>query len=181
MKGVVFVELLRMAESFLGEDAVDQVLDQTNLESNGAFSAVGNYPCRELLVLVDAFGERLNAPPEMLQVKFGHWMFDQFAKGYPEFFEGKEDAFEMLEAIEGEVHVEVRKLYPEVELPSFATDRLLPSKLRMVYESDRPLMHFCLGLIEACIAHFEEQADIQMTEQSGSGKFRAEFLIQKAA
>ncbi|GAA6193974.1 guanylate cyclase [Phaeobacter gallaeciensis] len=181
MKGVVFVELLRMAETVLGEEAVDQVLDQTELQSNGAFSAVGNYPCRELLSLVDAFGERLGAPPEALQVKFGHWMFSRFVEGYPEFFDGKKDAFEMLEAIEGEVHVEVRKLYPEVELPSFATNRPLPSQLRMVYESDRPLMHFCLGLIEACIAHFEDQADIQMVEQSDPRKFRAEFLIEKAA
>lgn len=101
MKGVVFVELLRMAETVLGEEAVDQVLDQTELQSNGAFSAVGNYPCRELLSLVDAFGERLGAPPEALQVKFGHWMFSRFVEGYPEFFDGKKDAFEMLEAIEG--------------------------------------------------------------------------------
>lgn len=181
MKGIVFVELLRMAESVVGEDAVDEVLDKANLESDGAFSSVGNYPCRELLTLVDAFGEYLNAPPEALQVKFGHWMFGRFVDGYPIFFEGKEDVFDMLEAIENEVHVEVRKLYPEVELPSFATERKNPQQLQMVYDSDRPLMHFCFGLIEACIEHFKEPADVTMVEQSTEDKFRAEFLITKAA
>lgn len=36
MKGVIFVELLRMAEANAGEELVDQVLDSLTLESGGA-------------------------------------------------------------------------------------------------------------------------------------------------
>ena len=57
----------------------------------------------------------------------------------------------MLEAIEGEVHVEVRKIYPNAELPTFATERIAPDALRMDYSSSRPLVPFCQGLIEGCV------------------------------
>ncbi|CUH50748.1 heme NO-binding domain-containing protein [Shimia marina] len=181
MKGVVFVELIHMAESVMGETAVDHILDKIELQSDGAFSAVGNYPCSELLRIVEAFGAELNAPVEALHVQFGHWMFARFVQGYPIFFEGKPDGFAMLESIEDEVHVEVRKLYPEVELPRFTTQRQGPDSLRMVYSSERPLQHFCRGLIEACMAHFNHQATLQMTDHSAEGRCTAEFLIQKAA
>ncbi|SMP33454.1 heme NO-binding domain-containing protein [Shimia sagamensis] len=180
MKGIVFVELIRMAESVMGEEAVDDILEKAKLENDGAFTAVGNYPCRELLAIVDAIGAELGAPIEALHKQFGHWMFGRFVEGYPVFFEGKNDGFDMLESIEGEVHVEVRKLYPEVELPTFATERLEDGRFKMVYSSERPLQHFCHGLIEACLQHFEHDASIQMTEQKGGGKFCAEFLMQKA-
>ncbi|GAA6181131.1 MULTISPECIES: heme NO-binding domain-containing protein [unclassified Shimia] len=181
MKGVVFVELVRMAESVMGEDAVDEILDSADLESDGAFSSVGNYPCSELLTLVDAIGERLNAPVEALHEKFGNWMFGRFVEGYPIFFEGKTDGFGMLESIENEVHVEVRKLYPDVELPTFATERIGTDTLKMVYSSERPLHHFCRGMVESCMAHFEQEFTLQMTERPDDTRFCAEFLITKAA
>ncbi len=181
MKGIVFVELIRMAESVMGEEAVDDILDKVDLESDGAFSAVGNYPCRELLKIVDAVGVELGAPSEVLHRQFGHWMFGRFVDGYPVFFEGKKDGFDMLESIENEVHVEVRKLYPDVELPSFATERLEDGRFKMVYSSERPLHHFCHGLIEACLQHFKEDASIEMTERTMGKGFCAEFVMQKAA
>ena len=38
MKGVVFVELLKMAETLLGEAAVDDVLDNADLPSGGMYT-----------------------------------------------------------------------------------------------------------------------------------------------
>ncbi|WP_270728202.1 heme NO-binding domain-containing protein [Shimia sp. Alg240-R146] len=181
MKGVVFVELIRMAESVMGEEAVDDILDKVNLESDGAFSSVGNYPCSELMTLVGAFGAHLNAPVEALQVQFGEWMFERFVEGYPAFFVGKHDGFDMLDSIENEVHVEVRKLYPEVELPTFATERPAEQQLKMVYSSERPLQHFCRGMVEACMTHFGHDFTVDMQEASENGRFRAEFLVQKVA
>ncbi len=181
MKGVVFVELLNMAESIAGEDAVDAILDECPLKTGGAFTAVGNYPCSELMILVQAFSEKLNAPVSELQNKFGRWMFRRFVEGYPAFFVGKDDAFTMLESIEDEVHVEVRKLYPEVELPTFATERLDAATLKMVYCSERPLIDFCQGMIEACIEHFKEPANIQKTDHSTDTAFKADFNITMVA
>lgn len=181
MKGMVFTELLTMAESVMGEEAVDQILDDLDLDSGAAYNAVGNYPCSELFTLVGAFGAYLDMPLDQLQRKFGVWMFDYFAKNYPVFFDGKADALAMLDAIENEVHVEVRKLYPNVELPSFETTRLGENGLRMIYHSERPLIDFCHGLIEACVEHFGEPAEIDRQDRSEQGRYVAEFRVRKVA
>lgn len=171
MKGTIFVELIKMAEDVFGEDTVDMVLDKADLENGGAFTTVGNYPCAELVKIVVAFSEHSGLSPEVLQIKFGHWMIAHFVVAYPQFFDSKTDAFAMLEAIEGEIHVEVRKLYPDAELPTFATERTSPNHLKLVYESPRPLSAFCHGMIEACLLHFEEEGEI--SRQSHSTKENA--------
>lgn len=74
MKGVIFVELLKMAEDDFGEDAVDMVLDKIDLDNDGAFTTVGNYPCSELVKIVMALSEHSGISPEALQRKFGHWV-----------------------------------------------------------------------------------------------------------
>lgn len=181
MKGMVFTELLKMAEAVMGEQAVDDVLDQLNLENDGAYNAVGNYQCQELLKLVTAFGGHLNMPLDDLQRTFGEWMFSHFAQNYPEFFKGKPDALAMLDAIENEVHVEVRKLYPNVELPTFETYRTRQGELTMIYHSERPLVFFCHGLIDACVAYFGEPATVTMKDRSSEGRYQAEFIVKKVA
>jgi len=160
MKGTVFVELLKMAEDAFGEEVVDHVLDQTDLENDGVYTGVGNYPCSELVKIVDGFSEHSGLSPNVLQVKFGHWMLEHFAQNYSEFFTNKTGSFEMLEAIDQEIHVEVKKLYPDAELPRFATERMADNHLSMKYSSPRPLVGFCHGLIEACVEHFDEKASI---------------------
>lgn len=160
MKGTIFVELIKMAENAFGEDTVDEVLDKAGLENGGAFTTVGTYPCSELVKIVVAFSEHSGIDPETLQKMFGHWMLSHFVEHYPQFFSDKKDALSLLESIEGEIHVEVRKLYPEAELPTFVTERNTPNQMMMAYESPRPLSAFCHGMIEAALEHFGEEGSI---------------------
>lgn len=181
MKGIVFVELLAMAEAAVGEAAVDEVLDGLDIASGGAYSGVGNYPCSELMAIVGALSARTGVPGEALQRQFGEWMLARFVAGYPAFFEGRRDALDMLEAIEGEVHVEVRKLYPDAELPRFETARD-GDALRMRYVSERPLVAFCEGLIRACAAHFGRGLQMEVTQVSATeAVFDLRLLGQEAA
>lgn len=167
MKGTVFVELLKMAEDAFGEEVVDNVLDKADLENGGAYTTVGNYSCNELVKIVSAFSDHSGIPGDELQRLFGHWMLGHFGDNFPAFFADKTDAFQMLEAIDGEIHVEVRKLYPEVELPRFETHRKAEDHLEMIYSSPRPLAPFCQGLIEATVEYFNETAEIERTATEG--------------
>lgn len=166
MKGIVFTELLEMAEAVVGEEAVDAILDRLDLGSGGAYTAVGNYPCSELFAIVEALGTVTGVPDADLQRQFGVWMHRRFVKSYPEFFQDKASALDMLDAIETEVHVEVRKLYPDAELPVFGTCRHGADRLEMTYRSDRPLVAFCHGLVEACVGHFGRPASIRVEQAS---------------
>ena len=177
MKGVIFVELLRMAEANAGEGLVDEVLDSLTLESGGAYSAIGSYSCGELFSIVGAFSERLDAPAEDLQKMFGHWMFSYFVENYGEFFTDKKSAFDMLASIENEVHVEVRKLYPDAELPSFETLQTSETEMSMTYKSARPLQSFCHGLIEACLTHYGTPGVISVDDRSDGHPAHVVFLI----
>lgn len=181
MKGMVFTELLSMAEQAMGEDVVDEVLDSLPLSTGGAYNAVGNYPCSELMMIVGALSDRSGAPVPDLQRAFGTWMLGRFAQSYPQFFRDKPDPLTMLEAIEDEVHVEVRKLYPDAELPTFATERLAPEVLRLTYRSPRALVPFCHGLIDACISHFGRTAVTEVEDRSQPGHADATFTIRLAA
>ncbi|TVS02040.1 MAG: guanylate cyclase [Rhodobacteraceae bacterium] len=177
MKGIVFVELIRMAETVIGEEAVDTILDQCDLSTDGAYSAVGNYPCAELITLVEALSKHTGTPSAELQRLFGKWMHEQFVTNYPAFFTDKSDALAMLSAIEDEVHVEVRKLYPDAELPRFETEHIASDELRMVYRSPRPLSDFCHGLVEGCVDHFGHRADIRRKDLSGADEHACAFTI----
>jgi Haem-NO-binding len=182
MKGIVFVELLAMADHALGEDAVDGVIARCPLSSKGAYTAVGTYPSSELGQLVDGFSHASGDSIPALQRAFGHWMLRRFAATFPVFFEVQQDAFTMLESIENEVHAEVRKLYPDAELPTFDTVREGDDTLVMTYRSPRRLIDFCHGLIEECLVHFGEQASITCTDLSTAEMGVAEFrIVRKAA
>ncbi|SMX46073.1 heme NO-binding domain-containing protein [Maliponia aquimaris] len=166
MKGIVFTELLEMAETAVGEEAVDAILDRLDLGSGGVYTAVGHYPCSELLQIVSALGEATGVPDADLQRRFGVWMHRRFVDSYPEFFRDKATALDMLDAIETEVHVEVRKLYPDAELPVFRTRRHGADRLEMIYRSERPLAAFCHGMVEACVGHFGQPARITVEQAS---------------
>lgn len=173
MKGTIFVELVSMAEDAFGEDVVDQVLDKADLVNDGAFTAVGNYPCSELIKIVMAFSEHSGISPEVLQRMFGHWMMNHFVENYGEFFAGKNDSFSLLEAVDGEIHVEVKKLYPDAELPVFETERLADKQLKLTYSSPRPLVEFCHGMVEACLERYDETAEISRCPVAGNANATA--------
>lgn len=179
MKGLVFLELVKMAEANFGEDKVDEVISAAPLPSGGAYTSVGCYDCAELLTLIKAFSEASDIAPRELERRFGHWVMDAFRKGYPDLFLQYGTASEMLEAIEEDIHVEVRKLYPDAELPSIKTVRQEDGRILVRYRSDRPLAAFCLGLIEACFSEFSEKATVKMDDKTAAGHGEAVFTINR--
>ena len=181
MKGIIFVELLAMAEDAFGEEAVDGVIASSRLPSGGAYTRVGNYSCEELMTLVRAFSALAGVQGDALQRRFGHWMMQSFGQHYPQFFVGRGGSLDMLERIEDDIHVEVRKLYPEAELPTFETVRLGRNALDMTYRSPRPLADFCQGLIEACVDRFGETARIERLDAAVEGVTEATFRIRTDA
>ncbi|MAI88892.1 heme NO-binding domain-containing protein [Ponticaulis sp.] len=163
MKGLIFTELLAMADKEVGEDRVDSVIQRCPLSGNGAYSTVGNYPSADLFALVKGFSRETGLTVEALQNAFGHHMLSVFSTGYPHFFTAKSDAFELLASVEEEIHVEVKKLHPDTDLPTFQSEFPDEHTMRLTYRSRRGLVDFCEGLIEATLAHYGETASISRT------------------
>jgi len=153
MKGMVFTEFMEMVEARFSADMLDDIIDDADLPHGGAYTAVGTYDHTEMVRLVVALSQRTGAPVPDLIRAFGHHLFQRFHVLYPHFFEGMANVQDFLFTIEGVIHVEVLKLYPDAQLPRFECTRCGPS-LEMVYHSPRHFDDLALGLIEGAIAHW---------------------------
>lgn len=160
MKGVVFTEFLDFVEGAMGDEIVDDMIERADLPSGGAYTAVGKYDYEEMASLVTELALLSGKPaPELLRA-FGTHLLGRFYQGFPQFFEDKQDTLDMLESVENHIHVEVRKLYPDAELPTIDAHREGPDKLVVRYASCRPLGDLCIGLIEGCAQHFGDALTI---------------------
>ena len=178
MKGIVFTEFLEMVEEKFGMEVVNDLLANPALKSGGVYSSVGTYDHMEIVMLVVALGKRTGIELPALLRTFGQYLFGTFKRAYPHMFEHSTDAFGFLEGVDQEVHVEVLKLYPDAELPSFETKRLSSNVLQMDYRSERSMGDLAFGLIEACGTHYGEGFDIVATPQTEDGK-HVQFVVTR--
>jgi hypothetical protein len=58
-----------------------------------------------------------------------------------------------LQKLEDHIHVEVRKKYPDANLPGFEFQPIDAKNLRMIYTSERAMSDFGIGLIKGA-AHW---------------------------
>jgi hypothetical protein len=157
VKGIVFTELIELVETRFSVLLAERLLETTDLPSGGVYTAVGTYDSAEMFSLVTRLSELTQVPaPELLR-EFGRHMFGIFLEKFPSVFEGIDSAPDFLEKVDGFVHVEVRKLYPDAELPGFTCERPSPERLLMTYRSSRRLPDLAEGLIRACYAHFGQE------------------------
>lgn len=181
MKGVVFTEFLEMVEDYFSPDIADQIVETSDLPSGGVYTAVGTYDHAEIVTLVRNLSAETKIGIDELLHTFGKHLFGRFVEGYPGFFEGEQNAFEFLQSVEEYIHVEVKKLYPDAELPSVIASLEAPDHLKIVYRSDRNMGDLAHGLIEGCIKHFDEQIDIRRSHASAESGHRTEFDLVRAA
>ena len=178
MKGVVFTEFLQLVEDEFGYEVVDSILNTASDE--GAYTAVGTYDYQELIQMVVALSEKVDVAVPVLVKTFGRYLYGKLTAGYADKVAGFQSSFELMENIEDHIHVEVLKLYPNAELPSFSYERPNEDTLVMNYQSSRPFADLCEGLIEACITHFEEDVDIQRENTAADGT-SAKFTLVKSS
>ena len=179
MKGIVFTELIDMVEATFGVDMMDDVFDDCELESGGAYTAVGTYDHTELLEIVGVLSKHSNIPVKELVFKYGHHLFSRFYELMPVFFEKPNDAFEFLESVHGYIHVEVKKLYPDASLPSFDTVRESNNTLVMTYKSQCPFADFAHGLMQGCVDFYKENIVIEGEDKNTDGEFCRVFTLMK--
>lgn len=169
MKGIVFTEFLEMVETKFGYEMVDGILTTHELPSGGVYSSVGTYNHGEMFTLVINLHKKTNIPIADLLEVFGEYLFKTLFATYGSMFKGLDSAFEMLSSIEGYIHVEVRKLYPDAELPTFNTIYKDDKKLIMDYTSERKMGDLAVGLMRGCLSQFGEKATIEKENITPNG------------
>jgi hypothetical protein len=179
VKGIVFTELLDMVEARFTPEVADRMITAAAVPSSGAYTAVGTYDYHEILQLVVQLSTLTSIPVPKLLHTFGVHLLGHFVAAYPALFAGVPSAFSFLERIEDHIHVEVRKLYPDAELPTFTYDTSTPGRLTMLYCSTRPFADLAEGLIAGCIAHFGEPIFIHRDDIANSHGTQVRFVLTK--
>lgn len=179
MKGIVFTELMEMVDVIFGEEMMEDVLDDCDLESGGAYTSVGTYDYKELLQIVSVLSKKSDIPVRDLVHKYGHHLFFRFHEIMPQFFDKPTCAFEFLESVHDYIHVEVKKLYPDASLPSFETTRESDDKLVLVYKSQCPLADFAHGLMQGCADFYGEKIKIQGEDHNTKDEYSRIFTLTK--
>lgn len=179
MKGVVFTEFLEWVEGRWGPEGADRIITRAGLPHSGGYTAVGTYDHQEFVRLVNQLGNLAVLPAREVLLAFGRHLFGRFVQGYPAFFTDVESAFDFLPRIDSHIHVEVRKLYADAELPRFEHAWLDPDTLALVYRSERPLGDFAEGLLQACIEHFGEALELARQDLPCSQGAAVSFLLTR--
>jgi hypothetical protein len=180
MKGIVFTEFLDYVDATSGSNMVDDIIDDCAFPHNGAFTAVGTYDYREMVALVTALARRTSRDVPDLLSGFGRHLCGRFAHLYPHFFENKICLFDFLESVNGHIHVEVHKLYPDAELPAFATHARSDRELALDYRSCRPLASFAQGLIEGASDHYGERVEVTQEKRCERDENFVRFSVRHA-
>lgn len=181
MKGIVFREFLDMVDDQFGMEVVDRIIEEADLQSGGAYTSVASYDHHEIIRLIDQLHRATGTPvPDLVQA-FGRHLFGRFRALYPAFFAGIGSAFDLLERVESIIHVEVRKLYPDAELPTFDCTRPAPGRLTMLYRSQRPFADLAEGLMHGCVAYFGQDIEIRREDLATGpgGETRASFELTR--
>ena len=173
MKGIVFTEFMEMVEKEFGLEMVDQLVNACPLHSKGIYTKVGTYDHQEMISLVGELSDTKKLPASSLINVFGRHLFASFVKSYPGFFKDQ-DTFSFLKSLDGYIHVEVKKLYSDAELPRFmCTEK--DNTLTMHYQSSRPFADLAEGLIQETIQHFKE--DIRLEVDKNSDPHKRDFKL----
>jgi Haem-NO-binding len=178
MKGLIFTEFLELVETCFGMEVADQVITKGCPFHTSGFTSVGTYDHRDLLSMVGELSKVADVASRDLVFQFGKRMFGKFLEQHPEAFERVSSTFELLLSVEDVIHVEVRKINPEAELPSFTFPATTEGSLDVVYQSSRPFADLAHGLISASIAHFKESLEIIRTDLEGEPNTHAMFSLR---
>lgn len=179
MKGIVFSQFIELAEATYSPEIVDEIITQCDLPSQGGYTAVGTYDHSELVKLVIALSDKTDTPiPDLMQL-FGKQLLVTFTKAYPEFFSECSGVFSFLKTLDNHIHVEVRKLYPDAELPKFSYEEVGEDILIMEYHSERGFADLALGLLHGCVNHYNEK--INITKDSLEDNVRVKFTLSRYA
>ncbi|UOB19074.1 heme NO-binding domain-containing protein [Abyssalbus ytuae] len=169
MKGIVFTEFLEMVEDAFGLETVDYIIENSALKSKGIYTSVGTYPFSEMVSLITNLSQKVNIPADDLIYEYGKYFFNVLFTNHSGIFEAYTSPVELLNSVENHIHVHVRKIYPEAELPTFDVLENKDNSMIMVYKSERGLYKFAQALIEKTFEHYNRSAIVNFEKLNELG------------
>lgn len=178
MKGVVFTQFLEMVEDKFGLDITDDMIEKSKVD--GVYTQAGNYPVADMFAMVQALSDITNISVEDLVFTYGEYLFSILITIYPEPIKRYNNTFDFISNVENVVHPEVKKLYPDSDLPTFELVSMDEQQMKIIYKSTKPLMDFAKGLMMGCAKYYGENIEASYEKPTNKdGQFHALFTLIK--
>ena len=179
MKGFIFTNFLDFVEKNKGLEMVDSMISDCDLPSDGIYSAFLSYEYNELVTLLTYVSKKTNIKQEVLLEEFGRFVFPYLIGKHSYIVKEYSNPIDLLAGIENHIHIEVKKLYEDAELPTFSVAEKTKTSLSLIYTSSRGLTYFAIGLMKETLDFFKVKGKIDMDpayKNNGSVKFHIEIL-----
>ncbi len=181
MKGLIFTSFLHLVEKEYGLEMVDEVIAEAAPASGGIYTTVGNYDHSELITMIAALSKKINLSVSHLTRTFGVYLFAELIAAYPQWITDLNSCFALFVKVDGFIHGEVKKLYPDASPPTIKCTQFSESRMEMIYQSPRCMGDVAEGLILGCAAFYREKIIIRR-ETLGDGSGSSErFLLKLVA
>lgn len=178
MKGFIFTEFLELVEEKFGLAMVDKIIQQSDLKSAGIYTSVGTYEFGEMLQLLTHLSENTEIEIDDLLLVYSEHLFVVLTKTYPDLIKSFTNPMDLLSSIENHIHVEVLKIYPDAQLPTFILEKRTEDKLIMLYKSDRALYTLGKGLMLETFKLFDVPVVVDYEKLNEKGT-EVRFFVQK--
>lgn len=179
MKGVLFTQSLAMIDALYGTNMVDDILDECNLETDGAYTTVGTYPHKEFVDIFDCLSRKMNISTATLMKQYGAFFFNYVAKRMSQILGQYESVFDFLENVNQLLNVDLQNIYKNTHTPEFSTQRLDKRKFIIIYSDTYPLADLIHGMINGCANYFDEEIFIETKDFDKADSFGRIFSLEK--
>lgn len=180
MKGLVFTTFYSHCEARYGADMVDDIIGDADLPNNGAYTSVGTYPFEQMVALITALVRRTGQSLPTVLEDFGRFCFGKWVNYVPAHFENK-GLFDILAGVDHFHETEVRRLYPDAELPSFKVESRTENKLILRYFSCKPLADLAAGVMKGAADHLGEKIDVRHRPVTDGTEAHVRFEVSRLA
>jgi hypothetical protein len=170
LKGLVFTTFYDFCEDQVGADALDEIIEAADLPHAGGYTSVGTYPFDEMVALITAYVRRSGLTMPVVMEQFGAFCFASWVKKFPHLFADR-DLFDVLANINDFHESEVRKLYPDAELPSFEVAARTAHYIVLEYKSCKPLADLAVGVIRGAGEHLGSPVSVSYATGAGGIRF----------
>lgn len=160
MKGLIFQTYIDYLVAHFGEEIKDIILRDAKAGDRDTYDSLGTYPFNSLIEVVRHTSQHGEKPISDVLEDYGYYLFDILAVSYAKYLGAGIDLFGFLESLEDHVHVHVNQQFPDASLPSFTYERLDGKNLKMIYESERAMADFGIGMIHGSAKHFGNKVEI---------------------
>jgi hypothetical protein len=160
MKGVIFTEFIEFVEEEYSFDVADEIIVDENGEDR-IFTQGGQYQFEELVALIVSLHKIVGDEIGLILYKFGEYLFGRLAKMASFLLKDAKSSLQLIEKVDTYIHIEVRKLYPDADLPKFHVLEKRDNYLQIEYQSEKRLEELAKGLMVGCAKYFDEEVQIE--------------------